>query len=617
MKNSPLSVAVSGKTLRRWAVIVAASVTLSAPLVSQAVAQPIPFKGNTISINARGQTIDRLLADLFGQAGLKVKVSSEVNAPVNGVFVGPAANIWDRLSKAYGLVATYDGSIVRVYSQKDIGPGTYRAADPEAVVAQANALKLTDAINKVTAGAGIVIAQGTPDFLDRIERMAKASSVAVKAAPTLPPVAPPPVQAKYDDKIDTPLRANDMGALPVIPAAREPVRYKVLQTAGKRSPFESRMYFLKYRDAADRQVRSADRITTIPGVATLVAEQMGDGRLVTSATTNSEQTTESAITTSGAWERGEWRSGPPETDPNDASRPAGGDLDGPRISADKTNNAVIIRDRPEVMGVYDQLIANFDIEQPMIEIEAVILEVNTSRMKQLGIDWSLGVDALNLAFGGVAGPLGNGVIIGEYQGKDFSFLSRIKALSERGAVRVERRSFLTTPSNVPVVFDYTGKTYITVSGERHGGAIPVYYGLSINVVPSIVPDGRDLRIRMDIDLSDTQIVRVSEGGVPTTEGPKIATSARVRHGESVMIAGMTSKSEYDFKSKTPGLGDIPAAGQLFRKRNKGSDSMERLYLLVPRVISGEGAQVATGEGRRIQPVALPPLKGERKGRTSS
>ena len=75
------------RTLRLFAAL-----SLLVPVSVQAAAPPFPTK--VITISARNQSVDKIVTDLFGQAKLRVKVSSAVNAKMNGTFTDTPAAIW-------------------------------------------------------------------------------------------------------------------------------------------------------------------------------------------------------------------------------------------------------------------------------------------------------------------------------------------------------------------------------------------------------------------------------------------------------------------------------------------------------------------------------------------
>jgi type II secretory pathway component GspD/PulD (secretin) len=71
-----------------------------------------------------------------------------------------------------------------------------------------------------------------------------------------------------------------------------------------------------------------------------------------------------------------------------------------KISTDPRTNSIIITDVPEVFPQIEQIIAELDKKAPQILIEAQIVEINTDRMNELGIEW--GGDKGEMAF--FAGP---------------------------------------------------------------------------------------------------------------------------------------------------------------------------------------------------------------------
>jgi len=577
-----------------------------APSVSASASSDVPFTDRQISIAARGQSIRDFLADLFAQAGLRAKISNVPTGKVQGVFVGKAADVWAQISRAYSVGAYFDGGLVRVFHTSEVTSRTISTERPDAIVAEVRRMQIGDGVNTVRASRNLVMATGIPAFLDRVEAMSG------KLA-TVPPVVAP--AAVVTDPGFTTVASPLRGA-----GARLPVRSEVIIPAGIRSPFEVRMFHLRYRDAADKEVRSSDRTTLVPGVARLLIEQMGDGQAVGAvSTSDSNVFSTSGLNRLGRGSRGGGGFYGDEVVPAPDDARAGGaavrtGLDGPRISADSTNNSVIVRDRPEMMAIYEKLVANLDIEPVMIETQVTIIEVNTSRMKELGADFSLGIGGLRLAFGGdVGGSRTTGDISGGYlSGNGDAFNVRIRALEQQGALRVVTRPVLSAPSNQVAVFDNTTQQIVKLQGEREVDAFSVNYGLAMRIRPSAIEDGGELRIRMQIEISDTQLNGLVVDGVPTASGPRISTQTIVKQGESVMLAGMTSTREFDAKSKTPILGDVPLLGQAFRKRNRGESRMERLFLLTPRIISLGSA--TTVSQVLPDPIPLSQISGKRPRR---
>jgi MSHA biogenesis protein MshL len=62
---------------------------------------------------------------------------------------------------------------------------------------------------------------------------------------------------------------------------------------------------------------------------------------------------------------------------------------------------------------------------------------------------------------------------------------------------------------------------------------------------------------------------------------------RAKNGQVVVIGGLMQNSDREQDAKTPGLGDLPAVGALFRHKRNESIKSELVILLRPIVIEGD------------------------------
>lgn len=586
--------------IRRAALAGVVGIAVTLPLPAQA--SEVRFTRSEVSLSARGQNVRDFVADLFKAGGVDAKVSPQVKGKVQGVFRGNPKEVWTTISNAYGLVAYYDGGVVRVYSNQEVTTRSIPTSEAGQVVSQVSRLGLTDNVNKARASEGLVLATGVPAFLDRVQGMAgqiqSQAQRAEMAAPVVKPVEVAAANTGVVSNFASPLTKTTV---------RQNVRSDVIRAAGKRNPFEVRIFYLKYRDAADKEVKSAGQRSIIPGIATILNEQMGDGRNVGSVSTaGSHRYRDGSL----LGDRNRGYSDRYRDDDDEGQERFEPDLNGPRISADSSVNAIIVRDRPETMEVYEQLIANLDIEPLMIETQVTILELNMSRLKELNLDFGFSLDSLAMLFGGAPALAGGSNIgAGYVSGGGDVFLARVRALEERGAMRVVSRPVLTSANNQPATFGLDTNQPIRLVGEREVDAFEVQSGMIMRIRPSAIEDGGDMRIRLDIEVSDKQYNGMVVDGIPGTSGPTITTQTVVRHGESAMLAGITRTATFDSKSKTPILGDIPLLGEIFKSRRKGEDHVERLFLLTPR-ISNLGSAGGSYAANTVQTLTLEQLQGK-------
>ena len=55
-------------------------------------------------------------------------------------------------------------------------------------------------------------------------------------------------------------------------------------------------------------------------------------------------------------------------------------------------------------------------------------------------------------------------------------------------------------------------------------------------------------------------------------------------GDIVVIGGIKKNTIINDKTKTPGLGDVPVVGNLFKSKTKSDELKELLIFISPRVI---------------------------------
>ena len=65
---------------------------------------------------------------------------------------------------------------------------------------------------------------------------------------------------------------------------------------------------------------------------------------------------------------------------------------------------------------------------------------------------------------------------------------------------------------------------------------------------------------------------------------EISTKLLVADGDIVVIGGIKKNSVSDSKSQTPGVGDMPVVGNLFKGKSKTDNMDELLVFIAPRIL---------------------------------
>ncbi|MCH5875602.1 EscC/YscC/HrcC family type III secretion system outer membrane ring protein, partial [Salmonella enterica] len=69
----------------------------------------------------------------------------------------------------------------------------------------------------------------------------------------------------------------------------------------------------------------------------------------------------------------------------------------PTVQADARLNAIIVQDIPDRIPIYRSLIEQLDLPSTLVEIEAMIVDVNSDLVSELGVTW--GARAGSTTFG--------------------------------------------------------------------------------------------------------------------------------------------------------------------------------------------------------------------------
>jgi type IV pilus assembly protein PilQ len=105
------------------------------------------------------------------------------------------------------------------------------------------------------------------------------------------------------------------------------------------------------------------------------------------------------------------------------------------------------------------------------------------------------------------------------------------------------------------------------------------------VTPQITPEGN---IILDVDVNKDSVGQATAAGFAINT-KHIKTQVLVENGGTVVIGGIFELNETESETKVPGLGDIPALGNLFKTRSRTAQNTEMLVFLTPKMISDRAA----------------------------
>ena len=591
-----------------FAALLSASTFLTA---GEALAGPPPWQDSAFTFYAERKPLRTVLREFAAAFSLSVQMPDDLSGSVNGRFTTASPSEFiDRLGSTYGFVwFTHAGTlfisrtqdmVVRSIAGGATGPG--------------NKLKqvLTDL--KVLdprfgwgdlPDQGIVIVSGPPAYVQLVESTIK--------------------------------------ALPRTPGGQQVAVFR-----------------LKHASVEDRSITFRDRQIVTPGVAQILRNlvlgtnnsigQRGPGS-DNSATADAPQNpvvaalaNRLAVAPAGPGEGMQAAAAPPS-----ASARSGGSSDAgtlpniglgrlrPSIQADPRINALIVQDTPDRIPIYAELIAQLDVPTPLIEIEALIIDVNTNRLEELGISWSSVTRGGGTAagYGNTSQTTGAISIIQAVRGAGINpsstivansaeyFVARLKLLEQQGDASIQARPSILTTENVGAVIDLSETFYIQTTSERAALVTPVTAGTTLRVTPRLIGEGASQKVRLSVDIEDGQIQQQNPvGNIPTVRRGTVSTEASVMRDESLLIGGYNSVQTISGVDKVPLLGDLPVIGALFSNSSTQVQRRERLFLIRPTVV-GEQARAeasapsSTSGAAQATPAAVTPASGAATPASSS
>lgn len=273
------------------------------------------------------------------------------------------------------------------------------------------------------------------------------------------------------------------------------------------------------------------------------------------------------------------------------------------IQADPRLNALIIQDAPDRLPIYRKLIEQLDVPTRLIEIEAMIIDVDSRRMDELGISWSGRRGEYASSFGNLTvssgdvflGKSPNGsVTAGALQGGtslvvsgDF-LVSRLRALESSGDATIQSRPSILTVDNIGALIDLSKTFYIRTQGERVATVTPVTASTTLRVTPHLIEGKSRQTVQLDVQIDDGSISQdTTVEGLPLVSTSTVSTQAVIGEGQTLLIGGYKTQQKDSGQTGIPVLSDIPILGALFSTRTARASFKERLFMIQPRIVSIE------------------------------
>lgn len=274
-------------------------------------------------------------------------------------------------------------------------------------------------------------------------------------------------------------------------------------------------------------------------------------------------------------------------------------------------NALVVRDTKEKLELARKLLEANDRGGAEVEIEVEVLEVNRTRLQDLGIQFTQQLTATltppsaqslhELSFIGpttLAFSVTNPALtlnLLKNQGSTKTLAHPTIRVLDRAKARLligERRPFqISQLSSVPA----TGATAVPgATPTLPTGAVTTTetrvefrdVGLKLTLTPTIHLNGEvTIEINFEISTVGAPIAGVTGGALlPPVNTRNLDSFIKVRDGETRLLGGLFQDSESQTVQKIPFLGDLPLLGRLFSNTRTDKARTDVLVAITPRLV---------------------------------
>ncbi|MBT5915050.1 MAG: type II secretion system protein GspD [Opitutae bacterium] len=291
----------------------------------------------------------------------------------------------------------------------------------------------------------------------------------------------------------------------------------------------------------------------------------------------------------------------------------------PQTETDPINELLLFFDAaaPEKAGRVRRIIQEqIDLPARKIMIEAMVLEISSQALDQLGVEWDFNsggegisdnnfiqdkLDGTNdsLVLGKIAYPAAGSAQLDATITNVFSeFNVRLQALVEDGSAQVlsrpsvltldNRMAFINVSERIPIANTKFVKDYVSAVDFRD-----VVAGIQLAVRPRINRDGTEVSLQINAAVSarvpgkDEKVLgkdSVVLATAPTLSIREVKTYARIANDTPFIVGGLIAKDSEQTIRKVPLLGDIPFLGALFRSQNETGQKREVIIVITPSVL---------------------------------
>ena len=263
-------------------------------------------------------------------------------------------------------------------------------------------------------------------------------------------------------------------------------------------------------------------------------------------------------------------------------------------------NAIIVRDTADRVAIAEKIIEDLDKAKPEVLVDAMVLEVDRSLARTLGIVPPQGTAvSVTGGTGGTGSTTGNVVPLNRIPRSSSAFSITIPPATATFLATSTNARLLQNPriratdgklasirigSQVPIASGSFQPAFVGATGTPVVNFQFVDVGVNLDITP---------RVLLNHEVSMTVMVQVralagdrNVGGVtqPVLTNRQVQHEIRLAEGETNILGGIITDTEATSLNGLPGLKNIPILRYFFSQEQKSRDSTEIIIMLTPHIL---------------------------------
>ncbi len=219
-----------------------------------------------------------------------------------------------------------------------------------------------------------------------------------------------------------------------------------------------------------------------------------------------------------------------------------------------------------------------------IRLDFYFVQVNKSYRHQIGLGWPGTIaPTMSAQYDLKAGNLDSATAVITNQA-----LPRLDMAQVSGWAKVMRQAAVVTANGEKASFSGGGEVNFPIQSALTSSLHKIPFGSVIDVEPKYDAGTGRIELRLHADISELD----GDNGtsVPGRMTSTLDTQVNLELGQSLILAGLTARSERRSKGGVPVLSQIPILGVFFGSHSRAEEESENIVLIVPSVVDAVSMQ---------------------------